>query len=133
MYFGDYIWRNFTNPRSYSSQSSSSQSSSDIAQPAPSPTQDWHVVSIDGRITESDETQTRYAWKLVIRNDSAQPAVFSGKVEFQDADGFIVETDSDWNMQVAAESDATFTGYALMSTPDARKVTQTVAKISKER
>ncbi len=128
LFFGDAIWRTLNNPRS-----SSSQSSSTVAPSLPAPmTQDWHVVSIDGRITESDETQTRYAWKLIIRNDSTEPAVFDGKVEFQDADGFIVETDSDWDMQVPAESDATFTGYALMSTQDAHKVTQTVAKISKK-
>jgi len=96
-------------------------------------TQDWHVVSIEGRITESDEAQSRYAWKLRIRNDSAQPAVFSGEVDFQDADGFIVSMDNALNMQVSGEGEGVFTGYTLMHTKDAQKVVRTVAKISKER
>src|ERR1035438_3899762 len=81
MYFGDFVWRSFVTPRSYSSQPS------DTAPLAPT-TQDWHVVSIKSRVTESNDVYSQYSWKLTIRNDSDLPAVFYGTVEFQDADGF---------------------------------------------
>jgi len=84
----------------------------------------WHVVSIESRITSADDVQTKYAWKLTIRNDSRQPAVFSGPIEFQDADGFIVDQDIALDLKVRGTSSGVFTGYALMRTEDARKVTR---------
>ncbi len=98
---------------------------------SPSRAPSWRVVSIESRITSSDDVQTKYAWKLTVRNDSGEPAVFSGPIEFQDADGFIVDSDYALDLQVAPASDGVFTGYALMKTEDARKVARTVANISK--
>jgi hypothetical protein len=92
---------------------------------------DWRVLSIEGRITTSDEYQSTYAWKLTIRNDASAPALFNGRIEFQDTDGFIVDTDRTQNLRVNANSDGIFTGYTLMATKDAAKVVRTVANISK--
>ena len=109
-------------------------SSQSIQSPVTQPTaEDWHIVSIQGRITSSDDFQTTYAWKLTIRNDATKPAAFNGQVEFQDANGFIVQIDTAIDMHVGAESEGVFTGYALMKTQDARKVAHTVANISRER
>jgi len=94
--------------------------------------QDWHVVSVESRITESNEVYTGYSWKLIIRNDSADPAIFDGWVEFQDADGFKLADDAvnlDRSIQIAPASDGVFTG--LRDIENTKRVARTVAKIVK--
>jgi hypothetical protein len=94
--------------------------------------QDWHVVSIESRITESNQVYTEYSWKLVVQNDSTNPAVFYGTVEFQDADGFKLDDDEvnfNRSVQVAPSSQGVFTGSKYIEVP--KKVSKTVAKIFK--
>ena len=66
-----------------------------------------------------------------LRNDSGQPQVFRGTIEFQDSDGFIVDTGSTDDMLVPAKSEQVFTGYALINAEGAGKLARTVAKIGK--
>lgn len=94
----------------------------------------WHVVSIESRVTESNNVYSVYSWKLTIRNDSAMPAVFHGWVEFQDADGFKLADDAvniERDTQVAPASEGVFTGSRMIE--NTKIVFRTVAKISKER
>jgi len=94
--------------------------------------QDWHVVSIENHITESNEIYTGYSWKLIIRNDSAAPAVFDGWVEFQDADGFMLADDAvnlDRSISIAPASEGVFTGLRYIE--NTKRVARTVAKIVK--
>src|SRR4029077_1535441 len=81
--------------------------------------------------TESNDSWSKYAWKLTLRNDSDQLQVFRGTIEFQDSDAFIVDTDNVYDMQVPAKSEQVFTGYALIRAAVAGKVAQTVAKIGR--
>jgi|SRR5271166_2440439 len=95
---------------------------------------DWHVVSIESRVTESNNVYSVYSWKLTIRNDSAEPAVFHGWVEFQDSDGFKLADDAvniERDIQVPAASEGVFTGSRDIE--NTKQVARTVAKISKER
>jgi hypothetical protein len=107
-------------------------STSPAARPAQPREQGWHVVSIESRIVESNQIYNQYSWKLVVRNDSNEPATFYGRVEFQDADGFKLDDDlvnADRSIRVAPGSDGVFTGSAdLVLT---KKVARTIAKISK--
>jgi hypothetical protein len=101
--------------------------------PTPPTEQDWRIVSVDTRVTESNTVWSKYAWKLTLQNDSDQPHVFRGTIEFQDSDGFIVDTGSANDMFVPAKSEQVFTGYALIRAEVAGKVAGTVAKIGKGR
>jgi hypothetical protein len=94
---------------------------------------DWRIASVDTRVTESNNVWSKYAWKLTLRNDSDQPQVFRGTIEFQDSDGFIVDTGNANDMLVPAKSEQVFTGYALIRAEVAGKVARTVAKIGKGR
>jgi hypothetical protein len=94
--------------------------------------QDWHVISIESRITESNQVYTEYSWKLVVKNDSTEPAVFYGTVEFQDADGFKLDDDEvnlNRSAEVAPASEGVFTGSKYIGLT--KKVAKTIAKISK--
>lgn len=106
-----------------------SQSSRRTEIPAASNERDWGIVSVDSRVTESNNVWSKYAWKLTLRNESDQPQAFLGTIEFQDSDGFIVDTGNANGMLVPAKSEQVFTGYTLIPAEAAGKVAQTVAKI----
>lgn len=89
---------------------------------------EWRIVEIDSRVTESNNSWWRYAWRLTLANDSQQPMMFSATIEFQDADGFVIDQDSE-NGLIPASSEKTFTGYKLVSVPGAAKIAKTLAKV----
>lgn len=88
----------------------------------------WRIVEISSRVTESNNTWWRYAWRLTLANDSQKPMIFNATIEFQDADGFVIDQDSE-NGLIPASSEKTFTGYKLVSVPGAAKVEKTMAKV----
>ena len=95
------------------------------------PPSGWQIVSIESRVTESNNVWSRYAWKLTMRNESEQPNVFHGTIEFQDRDGFIVDTSRADNLLVPARSEQVFTGFALIRAEVAGNVARTVAKVGR--
>lgn len=108
------------------------------APPAPIPTaaarvpeiqKDWRIVSVDARVTESNTVWSRFAWKLTLDNDSDRAQSFQGTIEFQDSDGFIVDTSNPGQMLVPAQSEQVFTGFALIKAELVGKVARAVAKV----
>ncbi len=100
----------------------------------PTPTaepQKWRIVEIDSKVTESNDSWWRYAWRLTLANDSPDPVAFDATIEFQDAEGFPVDEDRQRGLFVAGNSEKTFTGYALVSVPGASRVAKTLAKVRK--
>jgi hypothetical protein len=93
----------------------------------------WRIVSIDARVTEANTTWSRYAWKLMLGNDSDKPQLFRGTIEFQDSEGFIVDTGDTGTMVVPAQSEQVFTGFTLIRAEAAGKVSRTVAKVGASR
>ncbi|MBK8536912.1 MAG: hypothetical protein IPL59_18545 [Candidatus Competibacteraceae bacterium] len=51
----------------------------------------WRIVEVDSKVTESNNSWWRYAWRLTLANDSEQPMIFHATIEFQDADGFVID------------------------------------------
>lgn len=90
---------------------------------------DWRIVSVDARVTEANTVWSRYAWKLTLDNESNRPQVFQGTIEFQDNDGFIVDTSNPGQMVVPAQSQQVFTGFALIKAELVGKVARAVAKV----
>lgn len=97
---------------------------------APAPVErKWSIVEVDSRVTESNDTWWRYAWKLTLRNDDSSDLAFDATIEFQDGDGFVIDSDRAHGLFVPAGSEKTFTGYALVSMPGALRVARTNAKV----
>ena len=55
---------------------------------------DWAIVAVDSKVTESNTSWWRYAWKLTLRNSGGAPHAFRATIEFQDKDGFIIDSDN---------------------------------------
>jgi hypothetical protein len=96
---------------------------------APDADKDWEIVSVDTRVTESNDTWWKFAWKLTLRNKGVTPHAFEATIEFQDRDGFIIDTSRSDTIFVQPNADATGTGYALVKTAGASNVARTVAKV----
>jgi hypothetical protein len=90
----------------------------------------WKIIQIDSRVTESNDVWWRYAWKLTIRNDAETDGSFDATIEFQDSDGFVIDSASESHLAVPAQSERTFTGYSLVSVPGATRVARTNAKVA---
>ncbi|HXG57031.1 MAG TPA: hypothetical protein VNJ03_16755 [Vicinamibacterales bacterium] len=96
----------------------------------PAPEKVWEIVAVDSKITETNDTWWKYAWKLTLRNKGVAPHAFRATIEFQDKDGFIIDTSDSDTIVVQPNTDDTGTGYALIRMPGARNVARTVAKVS---
>ena len=90
----------------------------------------WKIIQIDSRVTESNDVWWRYAWKLTIRNDAETDGSFDATIEFQDSDGFVIDSARESHLAVPARSERTFTGYSLVSVPGATRVARTNAKVA---
>jgi hypothetical protein len=116
--------------RSDETPSASPHASVPLAPTQPAEVRRWSIVEVDSRVTESNDSWWRYAWKLTIRNESSADRSFNATLEFQDADGFVIDSATEYNLSVPAHGDRTFTGYTLVSLPGASRVARTNAKAS---
>jgi hypothetical protein len=91
---------------------------------------DWDIVSVNTRVTESNSTWSKFAWKLILRNKSDRSQQFEATIEFHDKDGFIVDTsDARGAVTVPPRSEETFTGFALVTASVAGNVASSSAKV----
>lgn len=91
---------------------------------------DWELVEIDSKVTESNSSWWKYAWKLTLKSSGTVDRIFQTTIEFQDADGFIVDSDREYDLVLKGGTQKTFTGSTLIRVPGARNVAQTYAKVS---
>jgi hypothetical protein len=97
--------------------------------PTPPAERDWDIVAIDSRVTESNNTWSKFAWKLTLRSKSSAPLRLDATIEFNDKDGFIVDTDRGRNLMLPAGEEKTFTGFALIRAAVAGNVARLGAKV----
>jgi hypothetical protein len=88
------------------------------------------IEAIDTRATETNDVWTRYAWKLSVSNGGEAPGTFSVRIEWQDADGFVIDHDEEYGLSVSAHDTHTFTGDKLIDYPAASRVSKIEAKLS---
>lgn len=96
--------------------------------PPPSP---FKIEAIDTRATETNDVFARYAWKLSVSNSAGEPGEFNVRIEWQDADGFVIDEDEAYHLSLDAHETRTFTGYKLISYPSASRVSKVEAKMSR--
>jgi hypothetical protein len=89
----------------------------------------WSIAKIESRVTESNSSWHKHAWRLELQNDEDIPLTFNAKIEFQDREGFVIDDDSEYGLYVPPNSTKTFTGSTLISVPGAFKVEKTNAKV----
>ncbi len=89
----------------------------------------FEIVNVETKVTEQNDAYWRYAWRLTLKSMSADALVLSATIEFQDSDGFVIDTDQAYNLYLSPGEEKTFTGYALVSATTAANVAKTSAKV----
>jgi hypothetical protein len=118
--YGDAAWRAISNTTRLAAQASVE------APTAPK----FQVVSLESQVAKASRGQSVCSWKLVLKNDSPQVAVFHGTIEFQDANGakLFEDTLNPDAMQAAPDADAVFTGSKSISSDT--KVVRAVPRVT---
>lgn len=110
----------------------SAESSASTAAPASTPREPsggpLDIIDVSTRVTERNDSWWRFAWILVLRNNTSAPISASATIEFVDADGFVIDEDNEYRLGVPANSQREFTGSKLVSMPGAGNVSGVRAK-----
>ena len=80
------------------------------------------VATVETKVTESNDTWQRWAWKSMVQNRSAVAREFNLEVQWVDTDGFVIETDHEYGVRLAAGESRTISGQQLISQPAAKRV-----------
>lgn len=89
---------------------------------------DYEVVSIDAKITESNNIYDKHSWILTVKNNGRQRLLFNATIDFLDKDGFIV--DQDFGLQLLLEPYETkdFIGTKLVNAAISGNIVKISAK-----
>lgn len=90
----------------------------------------FEIISIDTRLVESNDTWSKIAWKLTIKNLTDKKVVFHARIEFLDKDGFLVDDTFESNLIISAQSEQSFTGTTLIDAPLIERVYSIQAKVN---
>lgn len=107
---------------------------SNAAQPAiqipsePLPTL-FEIIKVDARVTEANQSWSRYAWQLTVRSLAKVPLQLEAKIEFQDAQGFIIADHSEYNLILSAGNEDIFGGSSLITSAVAGNIHTVAAKV----
>lgn len=93
------------------------------------PSASFDIADVTTRVTERNAVWWRYAWRLTLRNTGEVPLSLDATIEFQDADGFVIDTDDDYNLYIDIGEEKTFTGSAMIDIASARNIAQVNAKV----
>lgn len=87
------------------------------------------VVSIDSKVTESNSVWQKCAWVLVLENKGTSATAVDARIEWLDADGFVIDDDNVYGVALQAGTRDTVTGYQLINLPGALNIKKVSAKI----
>lgn len=76
----------------------------------PASPSDWRLLSLQTRMVSNNDERPVYAWKLVVRNEGLQPAMFHGSLQFQDPSGVTLVQGKVEGYEVPAGTVGVFTG-----------------------
>ena len=76
-----------------------------VVQPGPAarqlaPVKVFEISDVDARVTESNNTWWRFAWRLTLKSVDTHPHTMNATIEFQDKDGFIIDKDNEYNLHL---------------------------------
>lgn len=74
------------------------------------------------RVTESNSTWSKWAWKATIRNNSDAPIKAIARIKFLDRDGFVVDDDAAPSFVVAPRSSYDVQSYDLVNADVTEKI-----------
>lgn len=90
---------------------------------------DPKVLDARSRVTEANATWYRFAWRVQVNNPASTAVRFGLEVEFVDRDGFTIDSDTEYNLELGPGETRIFSGDDLVNYPAAERVHAVRAKI----
>jgi hypothetical protein len=88
------------------------------------------VVDISTKVTEQNSVWHKYAWNLTLKNNTDRDKTISADIQWVDAEGFVIDSHTEYSLSVPAGQEKTFTDFVLISVPGATNVESVKAEIS---
>jgi len=88
------------------------------------------IVDITTRVTESNAVWSKYAWNLTLKNNTDREQSVMAEIKWTDAEGFVVDTDNEFELVVPANSEKTFNDYDLIDADVAGNIVGIEAEIN---
>lgn len=99
------------------------------AQPAP----DFEILDVGTRVTEANEVWSKFAWQVELVNRSTAPILLDVNVQWEDKDGFVVDSDVVYNVPLAAGETRTVSDYQLVTANVAGSIDSIAAQVEASR
>lgn len=96
---------------------------------APAGNPQFEIVSCRYRVTETNNTWSRFAWILEVRNATNEAIACQATIRFMDRSGFAIDDAYDPNINLAGKGLHTFRGSTLINKPGASRVVQAEAQV----
>lgn len=113
------------------SSSVSSNSDSEQSEQAEEPQQQAvEIIDVSTKVTEQNSVWWKYAWVLTLKNNTDRDRTVTAELKWVDADGFVIDSDTEYSLTIPAGEEKTFNDFALVSTPGASDVDSIQAEIS---
>ena len=88
------------------------------------------VISASAKVIETNRTYWKWSWKVVIKNNTARMAkVEEVKVQLKDKDGYVIDDDAHFDIQVDPNKDTPVTGDVVIDLPGGKSVTSVSARL----
>jgi hypothetical protein len=83
------------------------------------------IMEISTRVTEKNNVWWKFAWKLKVKLDTSSllsSRIFDAKLKWLDKDGYVIDDDIEYRLNAKSGREETFTGYTLITYPEALNV-----------
>ncbi len=92
----------------------------------------FEVLEVNTRVTESNDSWSRFAWKLTVRSVASRPVALAVHIKFLDEQGFVIAEDRAVGLLLRAGRCEDFNGNALIPAEVAGDVRSVSAETSAE-
>lgn len=122
-----------TGPRGTDHQESTSMETPSLDDSPAESAGDFQIVGVDAKVTERNDSWSKFAWQLTLKNNSAATIRVDATIEFLDSDGFVVEDDREYGLVLPGGQQETYRGYDLVDAEIAHNVSSVNAKVARDR
>jgi len=90
------------------------------------------IVAVDSRIMETNSVWWKYAWILTLQNETGKTLGLKAQIEWLDADGFVIDHDTEYDLVIKPGAQGVFRGESLITSSVARNVSSITASVYRQ-
>jgi hypothetical protein len=90
----------------------------------------WEIPAIESRVTESNDSWSRVAFKITAQNNLNQSVNFNGSIDLEDEDGFVLASEPIVDLVTNARTTIAHTGSIFVKATQINKFKRATAKLT---